>query len=225
MSLVEIFKKYNTNITIDISPRIISCLFGDAFFTDVLEELNLDVKYVISPLHVSEYQTNIELFTYLVDKDSKEIVGRFTITCISKPENPELIFTSLTISIGDEDNEDMRKYLGRGLTRLLMGINLQIFYNIFQRKDKNLIIDADASGGFWDKIGMIETPESADDDRSGYEKYILLKDAYLWALKKPCEIDWCLAAFKKVFIKPTTTAKGKRRKGKKSKRRKKSKKN
>jgi hypothetical protein len=101
-----------------------------------------------------------------------------------------------------------------------MGVNFQLFYNIFQNENKNLIIDVDASGGFWKKIGMIDTPEDADDDRSGYEKFVLLKDAYKKILKKDCETEWCLRSFHNLFVKSSTTAKGKRRKKKKTKKRK-----
>lgn len=214
MSLQEIFSKFYTNITIDIPPRIIVCFFGDPSFVIKLETLNLKLLYSITPLHHSEYQTNIELNTYLIQIDTNEIVGRFTITCISKPENPRIIFTSLTISIGDEDREDLKIYLKQGLARLIMGVNLQIFYNIFQNENKNLIIDADASNGFWDRIGMVDTPRNIDDDRTGYEKFVLLKDAFRWVFKKDCQTEWCMRSFHNLFIKSKTTAKGIRRKKK-----------
>jgi hypothetical protein len=225
MSLQEIFSKFNTNITVDISPRIIICFFGEPSFVEKLESLNLKLQYSITPLHHGEYQTNIELNTYLLKIDTNEIIGRFTITCISKPENPHIIFTSLTISIGDEDREDLKIYLKQKLARLIMGVNLQIFYNIFQNKNKNLIIDADASDGFWERIGMIETPSHTDDDRTGYEKYVLLKDVYRWVFKKDCQTEWCIRSFHNLFVKSKITAKGKRRKKKRTKKRKRTKRN
>ena len=218
MNLQQIFHKYNTNITVDIPSKIIMCFFGKPSFVEKLESLHLKLQYSISPLHHGEYQTNIELNSFLVNIDTNETIGRFTITCISKPENPNIIFTSLTISIGDEDREDLKVYLKQGLSRLLMGVNLQIFYNIFQNEDKNLIIDADASGGFWETIGMKDTPRDADDDRTGYDKYVLLKDVYHWVFVKDCQVDWCMRSFHNSFIKSKTTAKGKRKRKRTKKR-------
>ena len=217
MSLQDIFSKYNTNITVDIPPKIIMCFFGDPFFVDKLKSLNLKLQYCISPLHVGEYQTNIDLSVYLIEIDTNNNIGRFVITCSSKPDKPHIIFTSLTISIGDEDDEELKKYLKQGLSPLIMGVNFQMFYNIFQNENKNLIIDVDASGGFWKKIGMIETPEDADDDRSGYDKFVLLKNAYKWVFKKACETNWCLRSFHNLFL-ASGTAKGKKSKRKRSKR-------
>ena len=51
-------------------------------------------------------------------------------------------------------------------------INLQIFYNIFKNDEKNLIIDTDASSGFWEIMGLINVPKNTHDDREGYEKFI-----------------------------------------------------
>jgi hypothetical protein len=221
MNLQQIFSSYKTNITIDIPPRVIVCFFGNSSFVEKLESLNLKLQYHISPLHSNEYQTDVELNAYLVNIAINEIIGRFTISCISKPEKSHIIFTSLTISIGDEDREDLRIYLKKGLARLIMGVNLQIFYNIFQNEDKNLIIDADASEGFWETIGMTDTPRGADDDRTGYDKFVLLKDVYRWVFKKECQTEWCMRSFHNLFVKSKTTAKGKRRKAKKTKKRRK----
>ena len=226
MNLIDIFQNYNTDLRVDISPRIISCFFDESII-QLLNSLHLKPQYYITPLHISEYQTNIDLITYLIFIPTDTIIGRFNITCISKPDNPHLIFSSLTISIDDEiilDNGTKVVFKKKGLSRILMGINLQLFYNIIQNENKNLIIDADASGGFWEKIGMIDTPYDIDDDRTGYDKFILLKDAYKWALKRNCTIDWCLSSFKKLFIAPLA-GKKKTKKYKKSKKSKKSKRN
>ena len=202
MSLTKIFKQCHTDITIDIPPEIILCIFSDDKFIRLLDELNTKLQYHITKLHAGEYQTNIDLNANLISLDTGDIVGTFTITCISKPDRPDIIFTSLTIRIGDEDDETMRKYLKKGLSKLLVGVNLQFFYNFFKDEDKNLIIDTDASSGFWEKMGLIDVPEDidTDDDRSGYEKFILLKNAYKWALRKDCEINWCSPAFENLFI-------------------------
>ena len=203
MNLPTIFKQCHTDIAVDIPPEIILCIFSNDKFIRLLDELNTKLQYHITKLHAGEYQTNIDLNANLISLDTGDIVGTFTITCISKPDRPNVIFTSLTIRIGDEDDENLQKYLKKGLSKLLVGINLQFFYNFFKDEDKNLIIDVDASSGFWGKMGLINVPEDidADDDRTGYEKFILLKDAYKWALRKDCEINWCSPSFEKVFIK------------------------
>ena len=47
MNLKDIFQNYNTNITIDISDRIIHCLFNNSTYIDLLNEFNLKIQYNI----------------------------------------------------------------------------------------------------------------------------------------------------------------------------------
>jgi len=206
---------FNTEKKFIIQDEDIICFFGteigEAFIVKI-NELNLYIEYVISPLHISSYQTSIELSCYLKDKTSKEEVGRFSIFVLSKPENPKIIYASLTTYI-----EEDARYRRQNLSRLLMGINLQIFFNIYKDEDKHLVIDGDASSGFWDKIGMIETGRfyyQPEDDRKGYEKYILLKNAYKWAFGPDAECDekWCsITPFQDQEIKITTKKRGKKK--------------
>jgi len=193
MSIETIFQQYKKDITIDIPNHIISCFFHSDIYGDLLDEYNLQLQYNIGSLHVNEYQTSIDLTSYLIHKDTLEEVGRFSISCITYAASPTIIFASLGISIDDE-------YSGKGFTRLIMGINLQIFYNIFKNEDKNLVIDADASGGFWEKIGMTRVTENSGDVE-GHEKSIVLSDAYNWVFNPkykttgeisiPLEQKWC----------------------------------
>ena len=57
------------------------------------------------------------------------------------------------------------------------------------RGDQMLFIDADASDGFWDKIGMVESkrygydrnPKYSQREGAGYEKYITINKLYGFA--------------------------------------------
>ena len=73
MSLIEIFKQCHTDITIDIHPEIIACIFSDDKFVSLLDELNIKLQYNISKLHVNEYQTNIDLNTRIHIGEQKHL--------------------------------------------------------------------------------------------------------------------------------------------------------
>ena len=61
---------------------------------------------------------------------------------------------------------------------------------MIERGDQMLFIDADASDGFWDRIGMIESqrygygrnPKYANREGAGYEKYITLHNLHKYSL-------------------------------------------
>ena len=57
-------------------------------------------------------------------------------------------------------------------------------------REQMIFIDADASDGFWDKIGMVEskrygynrTPKYYEREGAGYEKYITINKLYKFAI-------------------------------------------
>lgn len=79
---------------------------------------------------------------------------------------------SMTISIEDD-------YQKKGYSRILMNSLIERINNeMYVRPDQLLFIDADASGGFWDHIGMTENRYGfdyngrRDFEGRGYEKCI-----------------------------------------------------
>ena len=76
----------------------------------------------------------------------------------------------MTISIDDD-------HQGKGLTREMIKEMVKKIRKKYPRirADQYLFIDADASDGFWDKIGMEENPNydaDSTEEGSGYEKRI-----------------------------------------------------
>ena len=200
-TLNDIFQCIKTNFIEDINPRVISTIYNDSIL-DLLISLKLKLMFSISSFICNEYQSFVSLSSELVFIPLNLNIGYFTISCLSKPDNPFIIYTSLTIHIDEEVkyNNEIFTFANKGLSRFIIGITIQIFMNILQNENKNLIIDTDASSGFWDYIGFIPTPEYILDDRKGYEKYIKLKDMYKWSLKKKCSIYWGSRRFKHLFI-------------------------
>jgi hypothetical protein len=91
---------------------------------------------------------------------------------------------SLTISIED-------KYQGFGYSKIMIKYMIDMIYNDipFMNGEQMLFIDADASDGYWDRIGMKESkrygynriPRYVERDGAGYEKYITINDIYKFA--------------------------------------------
>jgi len=84
-------------------------------------------------------------------------------------------------------------YQGNGYTKIMIKHLVDKIYedipDMVDRGDQILFIDADASDGFWDKIGMVESkrygynrnPKYADREGAGYEKYITINKLYGFA--------------------------------------------
>lgn len=119
----------------------------------------------------SAYEYN-RLSIILLNDDNE--VGHFYINDFLQTNN---------LSIFIEDTLNGINFQGKQLARLL------IASMIYQLQEKHLnssvllAIDADASDGFWDKIGMIEN-NSTNPLIEGYEKIISLENISLWALGK-----------------------------------------
>ena len=81
-------------------------------------------------------------------------------------------------------------YQGNGFTKIMMKYMIDKIYEdipeMVDRGDQMLFIDADASDGFWDKIGMVESkrygynrnPRYIQREGAGYEKYITINNLY-----------------------------------------------
>jgi len=94
--------------------------------------------------------------------------------------------TDMTIYLNDE-------YRGKGLAKYMIGELLKRWYSEdpYVRKDKFVFIDADASEGFWDKIGMIDNRYYLSErslEGKGYEKVITFAKLAKWALGYPLGI-------------------------------------
>jgi len=79
-------------------------------------------------------------------------------------------------------------YQGYGLSKIMIEYMIDMIYKDIPNinGEQMIFIDADASAGFWDKIGMIESnrygydrnPKYADREGAGYEKYITINKLY-----------------------------------------------
>ena len=94
-------------------------------------------------------------------------IGRFVIEGKSNHSNHFNSGNPCSMSIGIDD----KNYKGKGLSPIMIKYmidNIKRDYpNI--RPTQYLYIDADASGGFWDSIGM---EEHSNEEGKGYEKRI-----------------------------------------------------
>tara|TARA_B100000787_G_C16102045_1_gene253952 strand:+ start:340 stop:837 length:498 start_codon:yes stop_codon:yes gene_type:complete len=147
---------------------------------------NIDEE--ISIYHgLKNYKNNISRIVYLTSV-SGDIVGYFSI----EGEGVNHQFDSgkaNQLNIEIEDN-----YQGKGFTKILMKNMIEKIYEdipeMIGRGDQMLFIDTDASDGFWDRIGMIESqrygydriPKYADREGAGYEKYITLHKLHKYSL-------------------------------------------
>ena len=92
---------------------------------------------------------------------------------------------------------DMHIYIencfqGKGLSKIMIKHMIDKIYEDIpdMNREQMIFIDADASDGFWDKIGMVEskrygynrTPKYYEREGAGYEKYITINKLYKFAL-------------------------------------------
>ena len=92
---------------------------------------------------------------------------------------------------------DMHIYIencfqGKGLSKIMIKHMIDKIYEDIPdiNREQMIFIDADASDGFWDKIGMVEskrygynrTPKYYEREGAGYEKYITINKLYKFAL-------------------------------------------
>ena len=110
-------------------------------------------------------------------------IGRFVIEGKSNHSNHFNSGNPCSMSIGIDD----KNYKGKGLSPIMIKYmidNIKRDYpNI--RANQYLYIDADASGGFWDSIGM---EEHNNEEGKGYEKRISFENLQKYVddqLKKP----------------------------------------
>ena len=98
--------------------------------------------------------------------NSKKI-GRFVIEGISNHLNHFNSGNPCSMSIGIDD----KNYKGKGLSPIMIKYMIDNIKRDYPkiRPNQYLYIDADASGGFWDSIGM---EEHNNEEGKGYEKRI-----------------------------------------------------
>ena len=92
---------------------------------------------------------------------------------------------------------DMHIYIegcfqGKGLSKIMMKHMIDKIYEDIpdMNRQQMIFIDADASDGFWDKIGMVKskrygydrTPKYYEREGAGYEKYITINKLYNFAI-------------------------------------------
>ena len=92
---------------------------------------------------------------------------------------------------------DMHIYIencfqGKGLSKIMIKHMIDKIYEDIpdMNREQMIFIDADASDGFWDKIGMVEskrygynrTPKYYEREGAGYEKYITINKLYKFAI-------------------------------------------
>jgi hypothetical protein len=152
-------------------------------------EININQIQQLFPIKIL-LKNNLKLF--YSKNDSKKIqifknnieVASFAIYSNNK------FNLSMEIRIEEESNLQ-----NKGLAKLMIGLLLLklIEENPNIRKDQLLVIDGDASGGFWDHIGMKQGRYSYMSNRKtnqtnlevyGYEKEITFSNISMWALNK-----------------------------------------
>ena len=164
----------------------------DNIYDSHLKDYSLEkVREFNRDLHIyysfRNYKNNISRIVYLTSV-SGDIVGYFSI----EGEGVNHQFDSgkaNQLNIEIEDNHQ-----GKGFTKLLIEIMIEKIYEdipeMIERGDQMLFIDADASDGFWDRIGMVESqrygygrnPKYANREGAGYEKYITLHNLHKYSL-------------------------------------------
>ena len=135
--------------------------------------------------------------------NSKKI-GRFVIEGYSKHSKHSNHFNSgnpcsMSIGIDDEKYKNVEKYQKKGLSPIMIKYMIDNIKRDYRkiRPNQYLYIDADASGGFWDSIGM-EGPENGEEykndegktneEGNGYAKRISFENLQKYVddqLKKP----------------------------------------
>jgi len=119
-------------------------------------------------------------------------VGRFSAGGGLVGNNPHIFDTGETIDMGISLDDDLQKHkLSKLMVAALCKMLILEYPKI--RKDQFFLIDSDASGGFWDAIGMKEGRYSDMEKRArygskrkmegeGYHKIITFSDMSYWAL-------------------------------------------
>uniref|UniRef100_A0A6C0HQ80 N-acetyltransferase domain-containing protein n=1 Tax=viral metagenome TaxID=1070528 RepID=A0A6C0HQ80_9ZZZZ len=142
---------------------------------------NLTMSYVSSPTYKK----------IILEREGDE-VGRFSAGGGLIGNNPHIFDTGETIDMGISLDDDLQKHkLSKLMVAALCKMLILEYPKI--RKDQFFLIDSDASGGFWDAIGMKEGRYSDMEKRvrygnkrkmegEGYHKIITFSDMSYWAL-------------------------------------------
>ena len=147
----------------------------------ILSEKNLKALNFINEIDIMlDYNKSFGRRVVTLSKNDIEL-GRFYI------DGEDLLDMSIYI---EEDSNELR---GKGLAKLMIGfLIINMVKTELVRKDQLVFIDADASAGFWDKIGMIPNRYYERNQRnisgSGYEKVITFSKLSKWALGIPLGI-------------------------------------
>ena len=143
--------------------------------------MNEEYKDEIRIYSIKKTKHFFERLIQLVLKNG-DIIGEFGITGNGINHQFDSGETnSITIRIED-------KYQGFGYSKIMIRYMIDMIYNDIpdMNGDQMLFIDADASDGFWDRIGMRESkrygynrsPRYTNREGAGYEKYITINDIY-----------------------------------------------
>jgi hypothetical protein len=166
-------KKRNT------SPNTLNELYGinNELGDIVIKYMNSYKKDYTGKNHITRV---VELFKNNIS------IGRFTIE--GKSTTDECFDTGNTCSMTISIEDDFQK---KGLSRIMIHYMITMIREDYPKiRDKQkLFIDADASGGFWDIIGMKENPVydyvgNNEPEGKGYEKVITFKELETFANKK-----------------------------------------
>lgn len=113
-------------------------------------------------------------------------IGHFTIE--GKSATKECFGTGNTCSMTISIEDDFQK---KGLSRIMIHYMVTMIRKDYPKilDTQQLFIDADASGGFWDKIGMRDNPVydyngTDEPEGRGYEKVITFAELEKFANKK-----------------------------------------
>jgi RimJ/RimL family protein N-acetyltransferase len=117
----------------------------------------------------------------------EEPIGFFSL--YGKTKNSECFDSGNTCSMSISIDEE---HQGRGLSKMMIKHMVEKIREEYPqiRDDQYIFIDADASDGFWEKIGMKENPnyedyEDSSEEGCGYEKRITFKNLEKFVKKSP----------------------------------------
>ena len=160
----------------------------------------------LSSLHFKEYtfeklgniDENILIYSSIIN-----LFGTITRTIYLTLYNNDIIGSFSIVGEGIKHQfdsgitNDMNIYIedcfqGKGLSKIMIKHMIDKIYEDIpdMNREQMIFIDTDASNGFWDKIGMVESkrygydriPKYYKREGAGYEKYITINKLYKFAL-------------------------------------------
>ena len=198
-SVINTSMNYDTKTYTDITNKISKFIIEELQESEKKNKLMVSIAFIRKNNFKLIYKDNRSPCIYLIDNDEIDEIDKIDeIDEIGRFEISDFVSRgSKDMSISVEDNYKSENLQGKGLARLLIASMIYILktsekYKNLTRTDTILAIDTDASGGFWDNIGMKPNPYYASHGHNlrnkriipykGFEKIIKLGNLSNWAI-------------------------------------------